>query len=54
MVQSVQIELSINTSTTRSQIQINAYVTGISEICPMIQRLDSCNLLTDKVTKKVP
>ena len=26
----------------------------ISEVCSMIQRLNSYNLLTDKVTKKVP
>ena len=26
----------------------------ISEVCSMIQRLDSYNLLTDKVTEKVP
>ena len=26
----------------------------ISEICSMIQRLNSYNLLTDKVTEKVP
>ena len=28
MVQTIEIELSINSSTTMSQIQINAYVTG--------------------------
>ena len=28
MVQIVEIEFSINSNTTRSQIQINAYVTG--------------------------
>ena len=28
MVQTIEIELSINSNTTRSQIQINAYVTG--------------------------
>ena len=28
MLQRTQIELSINSNTTRSQIQINAYVTG--------------------------
>ena len=26
----------------------------ISEVCSMIQRLNSYNLLTDKVTEKVP
>ena len=26
----------------------------ISEICSMIQRLNSCNLLTDKVAEKTP
>ena len=26
----------------------------ISEVCPMTQRLNSYNLLTDKVTEKVP
>ena len=26
----------------------------ISEICSMIQRLNACNLLTAKVTEKVP
>ena len=26
----------------------------ISEVCSMIERLHSYNLLTDKVTKKVP
>ena len=28
MVQTIEIEVSINSNTTRSKIQINAYVTG--------------------------
>ena len=28
IVQTVQIELSINSNTTRSQIEIDAYITG--------------------------
>ena len=28
MLQTIQIELSINSNTTRSQTEINAYVTG--------------------------
>ena len=53
MVQTIQIELSVNSNTTRSQIQILT-LRDISGVCSMIQRLNSYNLLTEKVTEKVP
>ena len=53
MVQTIQIELSVNSNTTRSQIQILT-LRDISDVCSMIQRLNSYNLLTEKVTEKVP
>ena len=40
MVQAIEIELSINSDTTRSQIQINAYLTGHVKLYSMIQRLN--------------
>ena len=55
MVQIVQIQLSINSNTIRSEIHILMLTfLDTSEICSMIQKLNSYNLLTDKVTEKVP
>ena len=54
MVQTIQIKLSINSNTTRSQYESMLTLRDISEVCSMIQRLNSYNLLTDKVTEKVP
>ena len=54
MVQTIQIELSIDCNTTGSQIQINAYVMWHLWVCSMIQRLNSYNLLTEKVAEQVP
>ena len=54
MVQTVQIDLSINNNITRSQIKLNIELLDISEICYMIQGLNSHNLLTDKVAENVP
>ena len=51
MVQTLQIELSINSNTTRSQMLM---LLDISGVCYMIQRLKSYNLLTEKVAEKVP
>ena len=53
MVQTIQIELSINSNSTRSQIEIMLTSQDIAEICSTIQRFNSYNLLIDKVAEKV-
>ena len=52
MVQTVQAELSINGNGLKYKLMLT--LLDISEICSMIQRLNSYNLLTDKVAEKVP
>ena len=53
MVQTIQIELSINSNTARSQIYINAYVTGHLQGM-FYDSITQYNLLIDKVAEKVP
>ena len=54
MIQSAEIELSINSNTTRSRNKLVLKFLDIPEICYMIQRLNLYNLLTEKLAKKVP
>ena len=54
MVQTIQIEFSINSNTTSLKYKLMLTLGDMSKVCSMIQRLNSYNLLTDKVTEKVP
>ena len=54
MVQTVLIELSIKSVQQGLKYKLMLTLLDISEICSMIQRLNSYNLLTDKVAEKVP
>ena len=53
MVQTIQIELSINSNTARSQIYINAYVIGHLQGM-FYDSITQYTLLIDKVAEKVP
>ena len=53
MVQTVQMDFSINNKITRFQIKLKIELLDISVICYMIQGLNSHNLLTDKVAENV-
>ena len=54
MAQTIQIEFSINSNTTSLKYKLMLTLGDMSEVCSMNQRLNSYNLLTDKVTEKVP
>ena len=54
MVQTIQVEFSINSNTKSLKYKLMLTLCDVSEVCSMIQRLNSYNLLTDKVTEKVP
>ena len=53
MVQTIHMELSIAIPQGLKN-KLMLMLRDISEVCSMIQRLNSYNLLTDKVTEKVP
>ena len=53
MVQTLQIELSIIATLQGIKYKLMLTFMDISEICSMIQGLNSYNLLTDKVAGKV-
>ena len=52
MIQTVQIELSINNSTARSQIKIKDYVTGHLWDMFYDSKFSSYSLVIEKVTEK--
>ena len=54
MAQTIQIEFSINSNTTSLKYKLMLTLHDMYEVCSMIQRLNSYNLLTDKVTENVP
>ena len=53
MVQTTQLELFINGMLQGLKYKSMLKLLGIPELCNMIQRLNSYNLLTDKVAEKV-
>ena len=54
MVQTIEIELFINSNTTTSQIKIYAYVTGHAQGMFCDSKTQLIKLLTDKEAEKVP
>ena len=54
MVQTVLIELSIKAVQQGLKYKLMLTLLDISEICSMIQRLNSYNLVTEKFVENVP
>ena len=54
MVQTIQINFPYIAILQGLKYELMLMLRDISEVCPMIQRLKSYNLLTAKVTEKVP